>query len=260
MVAVAIFVPKLVRLLSHSLPFPSRLDEVAPFAMETFFGKKKNRPRQSSITAQDAYERASRPLSHSSLSAPRSESNRLSRYTSSISPTEASHHHLSTLSQHIHKLTTADEFYYPRPEDEEEIEMLFQNIMRMRDLGDMPNLSIDQKWHIVYNDEQIRWKEERQREEQARKQSETGQPAAISEGTPEWYIKKFVDKTVTAKQASSLQVSLRSKELRLVALGQVLPVAFSCLSQLVQTFRVYSRDICAGADPSSHQPQRCAKV
>lgn len=84
----------------------------------------------------------------------------------------------------------------------------------MRALGDMPPLSIEQKWNIVYNDEQLRWKEERQREEQAKRQTETGQPASIIEGSPEWYIKKFLDKTITARQASSLQVSLRGKEMK----------------------------------------------
>lgn len=69
---------------------------------------------------------------------------------------------------------------------------------------------------MVYNDEHIRWKEDRTREDQARKQNETGQPASIVENTPEWYIKKFLDKTVTAKNASSLLVSLRSKEMRYV--------------------------------------------
>lgn len=92
--------------------------------------------------------------------------------------------------------------------------MLFENIMRMRGLEDIPHLSIDQKWHIVYNDEQMRWEEERRREGQARRQHESGQQASFVEGTPEWYIKKFMDRTVTPKQASSLQVSLRSKEMR----------------------------------------------
>ena len=63
----------------------------------------------------------------------------------------------------------------------------------------------------------MRWGEERRREEQARRQNDTGQAAAFSEGTPEWYIKKFMDRTVTPKQASSLQVSLRSKEMRSVS-------------------------------------------
>lgn len=183
--------------------------------METFFGKKRNRPRQSSISAQDTSERSFRPQSYASLGTNRSESTRSSRYGSSLSPID-SHPHLSSLSQSFHKHVVGDEFYFPRPENDEEIEALFMNIMRQRDLGDMPHLSIDQKWNIVYNDEQIRWKEERQREEQTRRQTETGQAAAVADGTPEWYIKKFLDKTITAKHASSLQVSLRSKEVEYV--------------------------------------------
>lgn len=67
---------------------------------------------------------------------------------------------------------------------------------------------------MVYNDMQIRWKEEKQREEQSRKQNEAGQTGVIVMESPEWYIKRFLDKTITAKQAGSLLVSLRSKELR----------------------------------------------
>ena len=65
----------------------------------------------------------------------------------------------------------------------------------------------------------MRWGEEHRREEQARRQNDTGQAAAFSEGTPEWYIKKFMDRTVTPKQASGLQVTLRSKEMRSVSLS-----------------------------------------
>ena len=61
-----------------------------------------------------------------------------------------------------------------------------------------------------WSDEQLKWKEERQREEQIRKQpSNPGQ----LEGTPEWYIKKFLDKTITPKQATGLSVSLRSNDI-----------------------------------------------
>ena len=85
-------------------------------------------------------------------------------------------------------------------------------------LDDIPHLSIDQKWHIVYNDEQMRWADERRREEQSRKQNESGQAAAFSEGTPEWYIRRFMDRTITPKQAASLLVSLRTGTVRLVFL------------------------------------------
>ena len=184
--------------------------------METLFGKRKNRPRQSSIVGQDSNDRL-RPLSGASVAttATRSDSTRSSRYTpsipSSLSPFEPHHHHLSQLYKHQ---SPTDEFAFTRPEDDQEIEVLFENIMRMRGLDDIPHLSIDQKWHIVYNDEQMRWADERRREEQSRKQNESGQAAAFSEGTPEWYIRRFMDRTITPKQASSLQVSLRSKEMR----------------------------------------------
>jgi cytokinesis protein len=67
---------------------------------------------------------------------------------------------------------------------------------------------------MVYNDEHLRWKEERAREEQSRRQKEMGQPAQIMTESPEWYIQKFLDKTITPKQAGGLHVSLRSKEMR----------------------------------------------
>jgi hypothetical protein len=58
---------------------------------------------------------------------------------------------------------------------------------------------------MVYNDEQIRWMEE-----QTRKQRD---PAKYLDDSPEWYLRKFMDRTITPKQASSLLVSLRSKEI-----------------------------------------------
>ena len=113
---------------------------------------------------------------------------------------------------HIHaRQGNSDEFHFPRPETEEEIEALFDDIKRKRAIPEMPNLSLDQKWHMVYNDEHIRWKE---REDHTRRHTITGQASSSSEGTPEWYIKKFLDKTINAKQAGSLLVSLRSKEMR----------------------------------------------
>jgi cytokinesis protein len=121
--------------------------------------------------------------------------------------------HQSHLSQFYHRHHQSGIFQFPRPETDEEIELLFENVKRTRDLTVLPNISVDQKWHMVYSDMQIRWKEEKQWEEQSRKQNETGQSVAIMSATPEWYIKRFLDKTITAKQAGSLLVSLRSKAL-----------------------------------------------
>lgn len=143
----------------------------------------------------------------------RSESHRNSKYAASLTSSEPGSHH-SHLSHFYHRHQNSETFHFSRPETDEEIEVLFENVKRTRDLGDIPNLPTEQKWQMVYNDEHIRWREERQREEQSRRQNETGQPAAIIAESPEWYVKKFLDKTITAKQAGSLLVSLRSKELR----------------------------------------------
>jgi cytokinesis protein len=140
----------------------------------------------------------------------RSESHRNSKYAASLTSSEPGSH----LSHFYHRHQNSETFDFSRPQTDEEIEVLFENVKRTRDLGDIPNLPIEQKWQMVYNDEHIRWREERQREEQSRRQNETGQPAAIIAESPEWYVKKFLDKTITAKQAGSLLVSLRSKELR----------------------------------------------
>lgn len=109
-----------------------------------------------------------------------------------------------------------NDFYFPRPAKDDDIEVLFENVKRTRDLGDMPGLSVEQKWHMVYNDEHIRWKEEKTRDQQTKRQTQMGESTGLVENTPEWYIRKFLDKTVTAKQAGSLLVSLRSKEMRRV--------------------------------------------
>lgn len=141
--------------------------------------------------------------------------NRTSKYAPSFTSSDSSHSHLPHF--HLHRQSNGDDFNFPRPETDEEIEALFENVKRTRDLGDLPNLPIEQKWHMVYNDYHIRWKEDKAREDQARRQVDSGQPAPIMNDSPEWFIRKFLDKTITPKQAGSLLVSLRSKELRCVA-------------------------------------------
>jgi cytokinesis protein len=143
----------------------------------------------------------------------RSDINRNSKYTPSLASPDGNSHQ-SHVSQFYHRHQNSENFQFPRPETEEEIDLLFENVKRTRDVTVLPNLSVDQKWSMVYNDMQIRWKDEKHREEQSRKQNEAGQSGAILTESPEWYIKRFLDKTVTAKQAGSLLVSLRSKELR----------------------------------------------
>lgn len=107
----------------------------------------------------------------------------------------------------------ADDFEFERPSDKD-VEALFQDVLAKRDLGELPKLSVDQKWQIVYNDEQLRWKEEKFRDQATKKVMDTGQASAFVKDSPEWYLKKFLDQTITPKQAASLLVSLRTGTVR----------------------------------------------
>jgi cytokinesis protein len=145
-----------------------------------------------------------RPMSSSTT---RSD-NRSSRYTTQSEPHSShSHHHL-----HFHRHGTMDDFNFPRPDTDAEIEALFGNIVRTRDLENLPPLTIDQKWNMVESDERIRWRDEKTREEQAKKVPEQSRLGMIEERSPEWYLRKFLDRSITPKDASGLLVSLRGHE------------------------------------------------
>lgn len=169
--------------------------------------------------AGDASTPSTRPNSVApTIASQRTDDNRSSRYAPSLSSFD-SHGHLSSISAHLHRHSGAESFYFPRPEDDEKIELLFENIKQTRGLSGLPNLTIEQKWNMVYSDEHLRWKEEKQREEQTKRQAESGQAAFLIDGTPEFYIKKFMDRTITPKLVSSLQVSLRGMAVRYVTLS-----------------------------------------
>lgn len=205
--------------------------------------------RSPSVTDFGNYGANSQTVRPSSRNASRSD-NRISQYAHSLAGSESLAHYSTHLSSqlHLHRHGSGEEFYFPRPEHDDEIEALFENIRRMRDLAPMPGLSVEQKWNMVYSDEHIRWKEDKQREEQAKKQGESGQPASIVEGTPEWYIKKFLDQTITPKQLSSLEVSLRSKELRCASIPPLISPMIHLGLQLVSPLRIYPRYLCAGTN------------
>ena len=139
--------------------------------------------------------------------------NRSSRYTVQTEPHSShSHHHFP----HLHKHGTMDDFNFPRPGDED-IDAMFQNIVRTRDLTNLPPLTIEQKWSMVESDERLRWKEEKAREEQAKKVPEQNRTGMIEERSPEWYLMKFMERSITPKEASGLLVSLRGHEVGCVS-------------------------------------------
>ena len=128
---------------------------------------------------------------------------------------------LHTAQREVH----AGGFYFPRPNDDEEIERLFQEIEGSCGLDDNTlNITVDQKWQMVHNAEYLRRSEERRRERQTKKQAVTGQSVPLVQGSPEWYIQRFMHQSITPRQASSLEVSLRTNQLRSTLSHHSLPV------------------------------------
>jgi len=106
-------------------------------------------------------------------------------------------------------------FSFPRPNDDDEIERLFREIEGSCGLDDSAlNITVDQKWQMVHSAEYLRWSEERRRVRQTKKQAEAGQSVPFVQGSPEWYIQRFMHQSITPRQASSLEVSLRTNQLR----------------------------------------------
>ena len=140
---------------------------------------------------------------------------RHSRLAPSISASDASSHQ-SFLPHIYHRSHASESGQLARPKDDAEIDDMFDDVKRNLNLGE-PNLTTDQKWNIIQSAQQFKsWTEEKKRDELHKIQHETGQTAPILKESPEWYIKKFLDNTITAKQAEGLLVSLRSKEIKSV--------------------------------------------
>ncbi|KAG6813729.1 hypothetical protein H0H93_013285, partial [Arthromyces matolae] len=77
-------------------------------------------------------------------------------------------------------------------------------MVKSRGLIDLPGRTIDQQWHIVYNDQRLAW----EAEDIPKKMS----PDSLVDETPEWYITKLVKKTITLNEAEWLHVSLRHND------------------------------------------------
>lgn len=139
----------------------------------------------------------------------RSDSQRTSRYAPSFTSMTDSHSPAHNFAVAF-SLKDPGGFQFPRPERDEDIEAMFEEIKETRDVSGT-NMTIDQKWTIVHNAAQMKWEEDKKRATQARYGPGGGAQAA-GEGTPHWYIMKFLDKTITVKQVQGLTVSLRSLE------------------------------------------------
>ena len=158
-----------------------------------------------------------------SVASSRSDGNRVSKYAASLTPSDSMQSHYSHASHMFHhNKGPPDEFEFERPADDV-VEALFEQVRLKRDLGELPSLSVDQKWQIVYNDEQLRWKEEKVREAATKRQADSGIQNDFLKDSPEWYLKKFLDQTITPKQAASLLVSLRTGTVGYVVINLHIP-------------------------------------
>lgn len=76
------------------------------------------------------------------------------------------------------------------------------------------------KWTLVHQDKLTEWQGENKRRQTARQTilGADGAQGIIArsdeEGTPEWYVRKVMNDTITAKQLGSLSVSLRTQPIR----------------------------------------------
>ena len=111
-----------------------------------------------------------------------------------------------------------------RPSDDRIIEKEFMELMLKRGWKSMPEQArrqmeaypISKKWTLVYQDRLAEWQGEQKRRAQARNTITNGDGLGLlgradEEGSPEWYVRRVLDGTVTTKQLQSLAVSLRTQ-------------------------------------------------
>jgi cytokinesis protein len=120
-----------------------------------------------------------------------------------------------------------DGFNIPRPADDRVVEEQFISLMHKRGWQNLPDQAKRQmlaypaakKWTLVHQDKLTEWQGEQKRRQHAR---QTGMSDASmrgfgridEEGSPEWYVKRVMEDTITAKQLQSLSVSLRTQPIR----------------------------------------------
>ena len=104
------------------------------------------------------------------------------------------------------------------------VEKEFMNLMVKRGWKSLPEQArrqmeaykIDKKWTLVYQDKLAEIKHNEKSRQQQRGTYIGGASPDIlmraeEEGSPEWYVKKVMDNSITIKQMSSLEISLRTQ-------------------------------------------------
>ncbi|PSN60242.1 FH2-domain-containing protein [Corynespora cassiicola Philippines] len=105
------------------------------------------------------------------------------------------------------------------------VEQEFMNLMVKRGWKSLPEQArrqmeaykVEKKWTLVYQDKLAEFKHEEKKRQTQRNTYVGGQGGpdilarAEEEGSPEWYVKKVMDNSITIKQMQSLEISLRTQ-------------------------------------------------
>jgi cytokinesis protein len=168
------------------------------------------------------------------------------------SPREKERHHFLNAHAPSGFSSTAsfspDGFVLQRPSDDRIIEKEFFDLMLKRGWKSLPEQArrqmeaypISKKWTLVYQDKLAEWQGEHKRRQIARSTVMSNDgfniPVRVEEEeSPEWYVKKVLDNTISPKQLQSLSVSLRTQPIAWVksfveAQGQI--ALTNCLARI----------------------------
>ncbi|KAL7271000.1 hypothetical protein RUND412_006268 [Rhizina undulata] len=143
-----------------------------------------------------------------------------------------------------------DGFNLERPRDDRVVETMFYDLMLKRGYMNLPEPAkrqmmaypANKKWVMVHQDKLADWQAE-----QKRRAAVHAQGRDPDEDSPEWYVKKIMDGTISAKQLGSLSVSLRTQPISWVkefieAQGQL------ALTTVLRTINNHGGKNSAGSD------------
>ncbi|KAK9481287.1 hypothetical protein V1514DRAFT_365163 [Lipomyces japonicus] len=102
----------------------------------------------------------------------------------------------------------AADFKLDKPKNDTQIERMFQDLMNKRDFKSLPqqarqqmlNYPTSKKWMLIYQDALTEHQNERKRVNMRE-----------NENTPEWYVRKIMDRSISSKQLGNLWVCLRTE-------------------------------------------------
>jgi cytokinesis protein len=161
---------------------------------------------------------------------------RPSTSSSSVSSRQSHNHHFphphrEDISNRFSTNSTfsPDGFNLPQPSDDRVVDHEFLSLMQKRGWHHLPDQAQRQmlaypahkKWTLVHQDKLTEWQGEQKKKHQRTTQGMSTYGGdgnilirASEEGSPEWYVKKVMDDSITSKQLQSLSVSLRTQPIR----------------------------------------------